>query len=252
MKYDYDGYGNPTITYDSNNIASINNILYKGYYYDKESGLYYLINRYYNPRIRRFMSLDSIEYLNYDRSRCFNLYAYCNNNPVMYFDPKGEFGILTGLIIGAIIGVTAAFSAVAYMDYKDDGKIFNGSIEWYDYLGASVLGGIIGALTGAATAWLSGISFTATIPTIGLTGSGGTLSIGVTGSVTVTMSGLQVFGVLGLTGLTIMMASHNRPGNNVRQNKQFKKAAREVGLDPTDARTREKLKKFINTLEIID
>ena len=150
MKYDYDGYGNPTITYDSNNIASINNILYKGYYYDKESGLYYLINRYYNPRIRRFMSLDSIEYLNYDRSRCFNLYAYCNNNPVMYSDPEGEF--VASIAIGALIGL----ACTGLKDLLNDGKLFNGDVSGWEYLGSAIGGAIGGLGTGIGTTMLFG------------------------------------------------------------------------------------------------
>ena len=45
------------------------------------------------------------------------------NNPIMFIDPSGKFAILIGLIIGALIG----FGTVAYIDYHDDGKIFNGS-----------------------------------------------------------------------------------------------------------------------------
>ena len=37
------------------------------------------------------------------------------------------------------------FGAAAYIDYRDDGQIFNGSVAWYDYLGATLTGGAIGA-----------------------------------------------------------------------------------------------------------
>lgn len=40
----------------------------------------------------------------------------------------------------------------AYIDYQDDGQIFNGSVAWYDYLGAAVLGGVIGGLIGYSVA----------------------------------------------------------------------------------------------------
>ncbi len=45
------------------------------------------------------------------------------------------------MIIGALIG----FGTVAYIDCQDDGQIFNGSVAWYDYLVATVLGSMIGA-----------------------------------------------------------------------------------------------------------
>lgn len=48
---------------------------------------------------------------------------------------------MIGLFIGAVIG----FGAAAYIDYQDDGEVFNGSVKWYDYLGTTVLGGGIGA-----------------------------------------------------------------------------------------------------------
>ena len=34
---------------------------YKGYYYDEETGMYYLKSRYYNPEICRFISADDVE-----------------------------------------------------------------------------------------------------------------------------------------------------------------------------------------------
>ena len=53
--------------------------------------------------------------------------AYCNNNPVMYVDPTGDFAFLT-LIIRACIG----FGMAAYIDSKD-GQMFNGDVKWYDF-----------------------------------------------------------------------------------------------------------------------
>ena len=44
-------------------MVNINPIRYKLYYYDKENGLYYLNNRYYDPEIMRFISIDDISYL---------------------------------------------------------------------------------------------------------------------------------------------------------------------------------------------
>ena len=67
-----------------------NPIRYRGYYYDRETGLYYLNARYYNPQWRRFISPDSPDYLDPETPNGLNLYAYCNNDPVNYADPSGH------------------------------------------------------------------------------------------------------------------------------------------------------------------
>ena len=119
-----------------------------------ETNLYYLNARYYNPEWRRFISPDDTEYLNPEAPNGLNLYAYCNNDPVNYADPSGHFmistAVLIGAIVGAVIGAGVGLGITVYNDYQDDGEIFNGSIKWYDYLGATVLGGAIGAIIGGA------------------------------------------------------------------------------------------------------
>ena len=65
---------------------------YRGYYYDNESGFYYLQTRYYDPEIGRFINADSFKYLGADGPiHGMNLYAYCGNNPIMGYDPSGTF-----------------------------------------------------------------------------------------------------------------------------------------------------------------
>ena len=75
--YTYDAFGNQKT---STNIA--NPFRYCGEYYDNESGLIYLRNRYYNPSTGRFINEDPI------RSGG-NWYSYCDNNPVLYYDYNG-------------------------------------------------------------------------------------------------------------------------------------------------------------------
>ena len=69
---------------------------YRGYYYDTETGLYYLQSRYYNPEWGRFISADVPETLfdigYFDN---VNLFLYCGNNPIMYYDPEGYSRRLT-------------------------------------------------------------------------------------------------------------------------------------------------------------
>ncbi len=53
--------------------------------------MYYLQSRYYDAELGRFISADSIEYLDPETLGGLNLYAYCGNNPVMAIDPEGTW-----------------------------------------------------------------------------------------------------------------------------------------------------------------
>lgn len=78
-QYEYDAFG----VLQNSREEFHNRILYKGQQYDQTSGQYYLRARFYNPVIGRFVQED--EY----RGDGLNLYAYCKNNPVVYYDPSG-------------------------------------------------------------------------------------------------------------------------------------------------------------------
>ena len=56
---------------------------YRGYYYDEDTGLYYLNARYYSPVWRRFISPDDTAYLDPESVNGLNLYAYCNKDGLM-------------------------------------------------------------------------------------------------------------------------------------------------------------------------
>ena len=175
--------------------------------YDEETGWYYLQSRYYIPSLCRFLSPDSIDYANPTTIGGLNLYSYCNNDPVNYCDPSGNSAILIGLIIGAIIGACVGFGAAAYIDYKDDGEVFNGSVKWYDYLGASLIGGIAGAGIGAGLGAFAGMSFSATIPTFGLINAGGgALTLATTGTMTLTVNGAQVLTGVAVSGALVLLS----------------------------------------------
>ena len=120
-----------------------------------ETSLFWLSSRYYSPELCRFISPDDVEYLDPESVNGLNLYCYCYNNPISYYDPSGHSAILVGLIIGAIVGACIGFGTAAYIDYQDDGQIFNGSVAWYDYLGATVLGGAAGAAIGAGIGYIA-------------------------------------------------------------------------------------------------
>lgn len=91
-EYAYDAFGNCVITYNNGSgIAELNPFRYRGYYYDSETGFYYLINRYYDPTTGRFISADSLDYLDPETLGGLNLFAYCLNDPIANTDPEGNW-----------------------------------------------------------------------------------------------------------------------------------------------------------------
>ena len=88
--YAYDEYGK--VLNATENID--NPFKYAGYYYDNETGNYYLQARYYNPDIQRFISEDTYRG-QLDDPLSLNLYTYCSNNPLIYTDPDGHFPSLS-------------------------------------------------------------------------------------------------------------------------------------------------------------
>ena len=90
-EYGYTAWGKCRIKTNINGIGEINPFRYRGYYYDEEISLYYLNARYYDPEIGRFISADSIAYLEPASINGLNLYIYCLNNPISYVDYGGYF-----------------------------------------------------------------------------------------------------------------------------------------------------------------
>ncbi len=84
--YEYDPYGKIINSYGA--MAEINPLRYRGYYYDSETGFYYLQSRYYDPEICRFINADGLA----STGQGFvgqNMFAYCLNNPIIFGDSAG-------------------------------------------------------------------------------------------------------------------------------------------------------------------
>ena len=147
IKYIVDGDGQILVDYEYNpwgeivkindysalNISSINHILYKGYYYDFETGLYYLTSRYYSPKLHRFITRDSLERLTLAGSSDLNLnlFAYANNNPIMKVDPMGYEALVIGGIVvtelvAVLVGIVLIVSISALTYYLIKGIIDSG------------------------------------------------------------------------------------------------------------------------------
>ena len=95
--YEYDAWGNVISITDNNgnaitnpnHIGNLNPFRYRGYYQDTETGLYYLMSRYYDTITHRFINADG--YFQSGGSILdANTFAYCGNNPVNLSDPNGE------------------------------------------------------------------------------------------------------------------------------------------------------------------
>ncbi|WP_203364733.1 RHS repeat-associated core domain-containing protein, partial [Bacillus sp. REN10] len=94
---------------ESGSMAGETPIRYKGYRYDIETGLYYLIARYYQPAEGVFLTVDP-EGGDTNDPKTQNGYAYANNNPVMMTDPDGNCAWLV---------INAGFAAYSgYQAYK--------------------------------------------------------------------------------------------------------------------------------------
>ena len=95
--YNYDAWGNVISVTDANgaaitdstHIANVNPLRYRGYYYDSETGLYYLQSRYYDPVVKRFINADGYVSTGLGLSD-YNMYSYCGNNPICRGDNSGS------------------------------------------------------------------------------------------------------------------------------------------------------------------
>ena len=93
--YEYDAWGN--ILASSGSMAEKNPLRYRGYYYDSETGFYYLQSRYYDPTNHRFINADVYT----STGQGFvgtNMFAYCNNNVTIGFDPLGHYNLSVRLM----------------------------------------------------------------------------------------------------------------------------------------------------------
>ncbi|MFR6448078.1 MAG: RHS repeat-associated core domain-containing protein, partial [Ruminococcus sp.] len=160
--YEYDAWGNVISITDNNgnaitspnHIGNLNPFRYRSYYQDTETGLYYLMSRYYDAVTHRFINADG--YFQAGTSILDgNTFAYCANNPIYSSDPTGS-----SIIFGALIGGATEFF----------GQIISGKsideVDWGSVFVSAGTGAILGAVdvlgVGAVAGVLikGGVSFT--------------------------------------------------------------------------------------------
>ena len=163
--YEYDAWGNVISITDNNgnaitnpnHIGNLNPFRYRGYYQDTETGLYYLMSRYYDPITHRFINADG--YFQSGTSILeANTFAYCGNNPTSFSDSTGTF-FLESVVFGFGAGLICNVA----------GQLLSGvgfsNIDW----GSAVISGLTGAVLGgidllglgvmASSALKGGVSF---------------------------------------------------------------------------------------------
>lgn len=151
-RYSYDAWGVPTVTLDTSDcqIADINPFRYRGYYYDKEIGLYYLQSRYYDAGVGRFVNADEPEIFNNTIntvSISINKFCYCLNNPSNNSDKCGDIAaqivqMIKNFIFGLVGGMLGLYLANVTLNIARGKKdIYNKNDSWGAYIAEGVKSG---------------------------------------------------------------------------------------------------------------
>ena len=163
VSYTYDAWGTPLTPTGTlaDTVGAVNPFRYKSYYYDSETRLYYLRSRSYDPAVGRFLNADSTDYLGATGTvLSFNLFAYCENNPVEFSDMNGTSLLMSCILIGAGIGSLIGV-IIGDRVARRKGYTINSGWDYLKYvMGYAAVGGALGGLAGWA---FSGTSIAASM-----------------------------------------------------------------------------------------
>ncbi len=110
VTYEYDAWGK-LLNVDGekkDTVGKLNLFRYRGYVYEEERGLYYVTSRYYDPEVGRWINEDVMLKTPGISVLSTNMFAYCENNPVMRSDSSGQWFGVDDFIAGAVGGIVGA------------------------------------------------------------------------------------------------------------------------------------------------
>ena len=233
VNYKYDSWGKLISITGSmaDTLGKDNPYRYKGYYYDEETGMYYLKSRYYQPEICRFISADVYiaTELNMNGS---NMYSYCKNNPVMLMDSDGDFAILavagaflakkgTEMFVGAVVNVatTAITAGILGEEYTLKDAIMAavtgavGALDWKAQVGLAVTSGVYNL----GVAAIKGEDIDTALATTAISVAGSLGSTGSISSMLKTNISIGTSAVIGMTcdlGVNLSTSAATKAVNN--------------------------------------
>ena len=137
-------------------IATVNPFRYRCYYYDSDTGMYYLQSRYYDPVIGRFINADDVSILGTSETVSgYNLFAYCENDSINKID-------LFGYLSASVEILRDNEFKIILMLYDDEIKNIKSGILTYQAV-VSLVSVVLGATgsfsTGDISAIVGAISF---------------------------------------------------------------------------------------------
>ena len=177
---------------------------YTGEHWDAATGLLYLRARWYNPALGRFLTRDPFPGLA-ALPATQHPYVYVGNNPVLYVDPSGEFGLIPLLLVGAAGGFLGGLGYYALQQYMQADPCTGMQWDWNEALFWGGVGTVMGAAIGGGIygGWWIGVQ-------LGWWGSTSTLTTG-----TYVVYRYVVNGVTRYIGMTSDFA--RRAGEHLRQ-----------------------------------
>ncbi|MGA9211713.1 RHS repeat-associated core domain-containing protein [Kaistella sp.] len=128
-----------TLITDAQQLSTVNFFLYRGYTGHEhlwKAGLINMNARIYDPILRKFLSPDNYVQDPFN-TQSYDRFSYVFNNPLLFTDPSGNFGIIAAVLVGAAVGLFA----------KGIANMMSGIPFWYGLGKATLMGAISGAIS---------------------------------------------------------------------------------------------------------
>lgn len=152
-------------------IGKTNPFRYRGYYYDEETGMYYLKNRYYDPEIRRFISADNFksEKASMETLHNRNLFAYCDDNPLVRADQDGNAWMVAAASFVAGMGLSVGCQMIfegknlSEINWITAASAGLGTAMGFLGIGGSTTGAVVSGVTSFVSDYYENRDFTSAV-----------------------------------------------------------------------------------------